>query len=357
MIAPINSTSIKRRTRCSSTAAPVCQPDRRRDRHGTTERDCHPPTENGRAGCVSDQRIEFVAHPLFDEPDAASLIDQFRSNGDSQPATSVPLSDAGETTATLDLSAALLARPPLSRVAERCLFLRMNFARFSAARLQRATSTSAPDTASVRGTERRAILHESEITARIAALLDEATGIRNRIAEANQRLVVSIAKQFADSLTPLDELIAEAQLPLLRAVELFDVSRGYCFSTYASHTIRNHCRRVRARKLRQLRLVTPCDPRGVAELAADRPANISAESTEAARQTLIDCLFVELVDREKVILSARFGLGKYDRAHTFQEIGRLIGLSKERVRVLAGRAVDKLRQAALAHGLQWSEAC
>ena len=73
--------------------------------------------------------------------------------------------------------------------------------------------------------------------------LQEARRIRNHIVEANLRLLVAIAKKYADSLTPFDDLLSEGHLPLMRAVELFDVSRGFRFSTYATHSIRNHFNR------------------------------------------------------------------------------------------------------------------
>ncbi len=269
--------------------------------------------------------IEYVDHPLFAAADADSSIENLRPATTDSKSPEPELRDGS----ILRLHGALFEQSVLSREEERYLFLRMNLSRYQACRLQRS------------GTRRT--------SQKVAALLRAAMTIRNHIAVANQRLVVSIARGFADSVSPLDELVAAAQLPLLRAVELFDVSRGYCFSTYATHTIRNHCVRVRSRAVRWRQRFSSGDLEEVSHPVADLPA----EESEVARQSLIQRLFAELVDREQMILSARFGLGRYDRPHTFLEIGRLLGLSKERTRVLAHRAIEKLQQLACQQNLSW----
>ena len=80
--------------------------------------------------------------------------------------------------------------------------------------------------------------------------------IQNEIIEANQRLLYSIAKQFAGSLFALDELICMGEFPLMRSVELFDVSRGYCFSTYATNALRNFFSRQIQRESRRQQKTT-----------------------------------------------------------------------------------------------------
>jgi RNA polymerase sigma factor (sigma-70 family) len=276
--------------------------------------------------------VEYVANPLFERRDADSRIEELRPNSEPDRPSREQPRDMAETL----FHGPLFDRPLLSRAAERYWFLRMNFIRFQAARLRECE----PNLIVVRG---------------ISRLLDEATRIRNLIVESNQRLIVSIAKRFSDATLPLDELVSEAQLPLLRAVELFDVSRGYCFSTYASHTVRNHCQRVRFRVHRDRGRTTTCKLSEVEGLVVAQSTGDPPEQIESYRRSLIARLFAQLVDRERVILSARFGMGEYERPHSFLEIGRLLGLSKERVRVLARRAIDKLQQTAAQQNLAWSE--
>ena len=197
-----------------------------------------------------------------------------------------------------------------------------------------------------RSRRRRCVLDQME------SLLDEATRIQNRIVESNLRLVVSIAKHFADSTAPLDERVSEAILPLIRAVELFDISRGYCFSTYATNALRNVFLRSRARAAR--RSSHQIDAAVLETLADSRPTVTHFEALSASRKAFTANLLRRLSDREQKILAARFGLGDYNHDHTFQEIGRLLKLSKERVRVIANRAIEKLREAV--HHKEWPDA-
>lgn len=187
--------------------------------------------------------VEFVVNPLFERRDADSRIEELRPKCEpDRPSLEQPCGAAEGL-----FHGALLDRPLLSHEAERYWFLRMNYVRFQATRLQECE-------------------RNLKVARKISSLLDEANRIRNLIAESNQRLVVSIAKRFSDTMLSLDELFAEAQLPLLRAVELFDISRGFCFSTYASHTVQNHCRRIRFRVQRDRSRTVACGPSAIESL-------------------------------------------------------------------------------------------
>ena len=89
-------------------------------------------------------------------------------------------------------------------------------------------------------------------------------------------------------------------------------------------------------------------------LADSRPTVANFEALSARRKAFTANLLRRLSDREQKILAARFGLGDYNSDHTFQEIGRLLKLSKERVRVIANRAIEKLREAV--HHKEWPDA-
>lgn len=233
----------------------------------------------------------------------------------------------------------LLAAPLLARAEERELFLKMNEHRTAATWMQRQTEPS-PTLAERRAAERR---------------LAAARAIRNRIAEANLRLVVAVAKKFANSGQSLEDLVSEGTLPLLRAVELFDVSKGNAFSTYATHALRHHYYRVLKRQARRLGIERTA-PQGVlADIPEERsvvadPSNVLARVRQAAAE-----LIQELPDRERTIIAARYGLEGHRAGHSFSEIGRSLCLSKERVRVLAHRALEKLRDEAERRGLELPE--
>ena len=169
--------------------------------------------------------------------------------------------------------------------------------------------------------------------------------IRNRIVTANLRLLVSVARPFVTPELSLDDLVSAGILPLIRSVELFDPSRGFRFSTYATHSIRNHALRVRRRHALHRRRASGAafEPFGKTVVDRGEPVETRMETEEdlAILQTAVG----ELAARDRLMLSARFGIGRFTQPRTFREMADLTGLSRERVRVLTHRALDRLRVA------------
>ena len=220
----------------------------------------------------------------------------------------------------------------LSREEEASLFRRMNFVLHKAEVARKRLSADV---------ER---VGPAEI-AEIDAWVQQAGEIKNRIIQSNLRLVVSIAKRHIHGRPSanLFELVSDGNIALMRAAEKFDYARGFRFSTYASWAITRHFARTIPEEIQQQdRFQTGCeelftitgDQRGVEEAEA---------SVEQARDAIAGVL-KSLDPRERVIVQGHFGLSS-GRTQTLDEIGRQLGISKERVRQIEQRALRKMRSA------------
>jgi RNA polymerase primary sigma factor len=276
-------------------------------------------------------RIKVVPHPSFDDPATYAMI----LNPASHISRGWDVARVKPPAGTSLILSSIYGEPLLTREQEVHLFRKMNFLKHQAARF-------------------RGAINPVEATAadldRVEALQSEALDVRNQIIRANLRLVVSVVKKRCRRDYDLAELVSDGCVAMMRAVESFDFSRGYKFSTYASWVIMNSALRASARGRRRDRFRTGTD--GLLETAPDHrnndcPCDVEQEFCRDAIRRML----VRLNDRERKIIVSRFGL-EGTRQKSLRQLGKEFGITKERVRQLESRARNKLRAIAEAERLE-----
>jgi RNA polymerase primary sigma factor len=244
------------------------------------------------------------------------------------------------------------------------------------------------------------VLPEKDVTD-LKYALDRAQYSKNKLVEANYRLVVSIAKRYVGRGLLFLDLIQEGNMGLMRAVDKFDYEKGFKFSTYATWWIRQAITRAVADQARTIRIpvhmvetinkmiriqrqliqdlgrepsleeiankmgITPEKVQNIQRIAKEPislEAHVGEEEDsslgdfisdpnaltphefmlqEMVKQTL-DEVLETLTDREEKVLRLRYGL--FDgKNHTLEEVGREFGVTRERIRQIEAKALRKLR--------------
>jgi RNA polymerase primary sigma factor len=265
--------------------------------------------------------IQFIDNPAFRQTGAADqIMDALPRRADAREASWQPGKNMPPHLA--QLCAAKLLKP----AEETALFRRMNYCKYSAELLRRKLNPSRAN---------------ARLVGRIQELLSQATSDRDWIVQANLRLVVSIAKKFANAQLTFEDLLSDGIASLLRAVEKFDFDRGFRFSTYATQAIRRSLCRQQQSAQRESRRFVAADPLLFAD-DRDSASTLTVARWEELRNKL-KRLLARLDPRERSIIRRRFGLDQEADVQTLQSLAEDLGVCKERVRQLEMRAIAKLR--------------
>jgi RNA polymerase primary sigma factor len=269
--------------------------------------------------------MECITNALFDEQGAEAIV-------------MAPMPEAEEAPRKTRLPsglppylASLYEVPLLNREQEMHLFRQFNYLKHHAAKLREGL-----DPAHAR----------SVVMDEIERLYDAAVEVKNKIIRANLRLVVSIAKRHVGMADNFFELVSDGNMSLIRAVEKFDYARGNKFSTYASWAImKNFARTIPdAHKQRDRFRTTQQEMFLAAE--DQRTDQYEQESGQRLREFQVGRILDRLDEREQQIIKSRYGLDGRTEPLTLKEVGAEMGVTKERIRQIEARALDKLRKAA-----------
>lgn len=221
--------------------------------------------------------------------------------------------------------------PLLTKKHEQYYFRRMNFRKFQFSELRNELDVNKPS---------------ARIVSKLESLLAEITDIKNLLIRSNLRLVVSIAKRYLKANTGFFELVSDGNISLIRAVEKFDYARGFKFSTYASWAIlKNFARSVPAEQQRQDRFRTGNDE-VFAESSEQKGSFFIDEHMNLTQRAVIQEMMQELDGREQKVIACRFGLSAGEQPETLEQVGNRLGVTKERVRQIEVRTLEKLRRIA-----------
>ena len=157
-------------------------------------------------------------------------------------------------------------------------------------------------------------------------------------------LVVAMAKRTRIPNVEFPELVSEGNMALLRSVDKFDVSRGFKFSTYACRAILKSFNRLATNTSRyHQHFPTEFDPElEQSDYDVEKHQMQRDDSVEALREILARNK-AELSDVERTVVMERFAIGTGGKGRTLSEVGRVVGLTNERVRQIQNSALAKIR--------------
>lgn len=292
-------------------------------KHGRTTTRIYGIVSEQRAKRLLDEPIDFIGSAEFEAAGADELILGPLPTPEKKP---------GTVRAPSDLPAylsGLYTVPLLSREEEAHHFRKMNYLKFKAARLR----------------DQLDVAHaKTKMMDQIERLLDEAVEVKNLLIRSNLRLVVSVAKKHVKPGGNFFEMVSDGNISLIKAIEKFDYSKGFKFSTYATWAImKNFARSIPAEHAHHDRYRTGNDELFLASVDS-RSDQFEQELTNHRQHEAIMNILSQLDDRERDIILQRFGLNVGTEPQTLEQLGVKFGVTKERIRQLETRALNKLRR-------------
>jgi RNA polymerase primary sigma factor len=279
---------------------------------------------------VSEQ--DFIDSPAFYEDDAEKKI------YDEAPEIPKPdtswyhpvMDDLSGRTRTIKTAQQVI----LTGAQEKVLFHQFNYSRYRVWKLQQEVWNSPSKKP------------ELESAREILRWFRKSDLVREQIANTNLALVLAMAKRTRMSEVDFADLVSEGNMALLRAVDKFDAGRGYKFSTYACRAILKAFSRqgMKLSKYRQ-RFPTDFDPKLEKSNYLETKRSVFEKDAAEEVKRIVLSNRADLTDVERTVIEHRFGLesGELDKPMTLEQVGQIIGVTKERVRQIQNKAMEKIR--------------
>lgn len=280
-------------------------------------------------------KCDYIPNDVFEEPTAEQqLFNDAPAIRRPDVSWYHPVMDNISTTATVTTKN--LGTVLLTAAEERALFLQYNYCRYRVAELRDRVESKGLDEQT--GTE-------------ILRWYRKADALRDQIAQTNLALVLAMAKRTRMTEVDFSDLVSEGNLALLRAVDKFDAARGFKFSTYACRAILKAFSRTGVTLSKYKRLFPAIfDPNFERSDYSDRRREEHEEDCVSEVRSIITENRAELSDIERDVIINRFGLqgaakrtDSSKRQLTLEQVGKIVGLTKERVRQIQNKALDKVR--------------
>lgn len=293
--------------------------------------------DQARVHRVLHEKYEYVDNDLFNLPDDEAVQEiMLKPEATPRPDTSwyQPVMSSSVTNTNSRSMGSVL----LTAAQERVIFLKYNYCRFRVCRLRDdllAEPTIDPD-------EAREMLEWDT----------KASELRDQIAQINLALVLAMAKRTRMNEMDFGDMVSEGNMALLRAIDKFDAARGFKFSTYGCRAILKAFSRAGV-KLSRYRGLFPTDFDPAMERSDYSETKRADHEMDCADEVkvIVTKNIAELTDIEREVIEHRFNISKpkvkgtqpEHKALTLEQVGKRIGVTKERVRQIQNKALEKIR--------------
>jgi RNA polymerase sigma factor (sigma-70 family) len=274
------------------------------------------------------ENYSYMDSPVFRRKNIEA--DLFTFDEGAEPV--LPLTSWYQPTRDEALEGGFAGAPQLMKGAEeRLMFLRYNYAKLRLSRLQRKIKRD--------GLTRQRAEQFLEWHRRFEHF-------REYLTRTNLALVLAMAKRTRLGDVDFSEIVSEGNMALIRAVDKFNVEKGFKFSTYACRAILKAFSRTAMKHSRhRTRFPVEFDPDMEKSDWIDKKRDVVEEDCIDELKQIVDRNLADLSDTEQTVLRRRFNWEEaQDQPLTLEEVGRIIGVTKERVRQIQNKALAKIRK-------------